>query len=61
MSVILTKYISLLQRRPMITKCVTGAVLLKAGDSICQSIETSKYSPSIQKQFKSESFFDRFR
>ena len=47
MSIFLTKYMNLLERRPLITKCVTSAVLLGAGDQICQTIEKSKYRSYI--------------
>lgn len=42
MSIICTKYMSLLNRRPLSTKCITSAFLVGLGDSLCQAIEYSK-------------------
>jgi len=44
MSILFTKYMSLLEKRPLITKCTTSAVLVALGDTICQTIEKSKYT-----------------
>ena len=42
MSIIFTKYLSLLQSRPLLTKSVTSGALAGIGDAICQGIEYSK-------------------
>lgn len=42
MSIVYYKYMSLLNRRPLMTKCLTSAFLVGVGDSICQGIEHSK-------------------
>lgn len=39
MSIVYYKYMSLLNRRPLMTKCLTSAFLVGVGDSICQGIE----------------------
>ena len=43
MSAIFTKYMGLLQSKPLLTKCATSALLLRLGDPVCQKWENSKY------------------
>ena len=50
MSILFTKYMSLLEKRPLITKCTTSAVLVALGDTICQTIEKCKYTTKNKSQ-----------
>ena len=47
MSIIFRKYMSLLDKRPLITKCTTSAALLALGDTICQCVEKCKWKVNI--------------